>query len=168
MPLEIERKFLLPEYPEELIRTGELIIRSEQEIDQTYLALHEDQELRVRKIRDAASGNVTFTHTFKKGFGLSREEVEVSISEGLYEQITGIHRAIPLTKRRVTAEWNGIVLEIDRYDQIDLMVLEVEFASETEAREFQPPQWFGPDISTDKRYSNKKVWRELQQSRRPQ
>lgn len=99
---------------------------------------------------------------------MSREEVEVSISEGLYEQITGIHRAIPLTKRRVTAEWNGIVLEIDRYDQIDLMVLEVEFASETEAREFQPPQWFGPDISTDKRYSNKKVWRELQQSRRPQ
>lgn len=162
MPLEIERKFLLPEYPDELIREGQLVVRSEQAIDQTYLALHEDQELRVRKIEDLHTGEVRFTHTFKKGFGLAREEVEVSISEGIYRQITAIHQTVPLTKRRVTAEWNGIVVEIDGYDQIDLTVLEVEFDSEEQALAFHPPAWFGPDISTDKRYSNKKVWSDLQ------
>ncbi|MGG6310898.1 CYTH domain-containing protein [Paenibacillus macerans] len=162
MPLEIERKFLLPEYPERWIKEGQLVVRSEQAIDQTYLALHEDQELRVRRIEDLRTGEVHFTHTFKKGFGLSREEVEVTISEGIYRQITGIHRAIPLTKRRVTAEWGGTVVEIDCYDQLDLTVLEVEFETEDQAREFQAPAWFGPDISTNKEYSNKKVWSDLQ------
>ncbi|MFD1174988.1 CYTH domain-containing protein [Paenibacillus puldeungensis] len=164
MSLEIERKFLLPEFPDGLIEEGKIIIQSEQLIDQTYLALHEDQELRVRKIKDLQSGTVEYTHTFKKGFGLAREEVEVSISAGIYEEITGIHKAVPLTKRRVTARWNGIVIEIDCYDQIQLMVLEVEFKSEAEALAFEPPGWFGPDISTEKQYSNKKVWRDLQQS----
>ncbi|WP_059046913.1 CYTH domain-containing protein [Paenibacillus rubinfantis] len=164
MPLEIERKFLLPTYPEQLIREGVLEVRSEHAIDQTYLALHEDQELRVRRIEDLRTGEIQYTHTFKRGFGLSREEVEVSISEGLYAQITGIHQAIPLTKRRVTAVWDKRTVEIDVYDQIDFIVLEVEFDSEEEARSFVPPEWFGPDISTDKRYSNKKVWSDLQRS----
>lgn len=166
MSLEIERKFLLPTYPEHLIREGGLVVRSEHAIDQTYLALHEDQELRVRRIENLRTGEVQYTHTFKRGFGLSREEVEVSISEGLYAQITGIHRAVPLTKRRVTAEWGKHTVEIDVYDQIDFIVLEVEFDSEEDARAFVPPAWFGPDISTDKRYSNKKVWSDLQRSKK--
>jgi CYTH domain-containing protein len=162
LSLEIERKFLLPAYPEQLIREGALVVRSEHAIDQTYLALHEDQELRVRRIEDLRTGEIQYTHTFKRGFGLSRKEVEVSISEGLYEQIIAIHQAIPLTKRRVTAEWDKRTVEIDVYDQIDFIVLEVEFSSEEEARSFEPPAWFGPDISTSKEYSNKKVWRDLQ------
>ncbi|WP_068787183.1 CYTH domain-containing protein [Paenibacillus phocaensis] len=166
MPLEIERKFLLPAYPEHWIQKGELMVRSEHAIDQTYLALHEDQELRVRRIEDLHTGEVQYTHTFKRGFGLSREEVEVSISEGLYSQIIGIHQAIPLTKRRVTAEWDKHTVEIDLYDQIDFIVLEVEFGSEEEAQSFVPPDWFGPDISTDKRYSNKKVWSDLQRRKK--
>jgi CYTH domain-containing protein len=166
LSLEIERKFLLPAYPEQLIREGELVVRSEHAIDQTYLALHEDQELRVRRIEDLRTGEIQFTHTFKRGFGLSREEVEVSISEGLYQQIIGIHQAIPLTKRRVTAEWDKRTVEIDVYDQIDFIVLEVEFSSEEEARSFEPPAWFGPDISTNKEYSNKKVWSDLQRSKK--
>ncbi len=166
MPMEIERKFLLPAYPEHLIREGELIVRSEHAIDQTYLALHEDQELRVRRIEDLRTGEIQYTHTLKRGFGLSREEVEVSISEGMYAQITGVHQAVPLTKRRVTAEWDKLTVEIDVYDQIDFIVLEVEFGSEEEARAFVAPDWFGPDISTDKRYSNKKVWSDLQRSKK--
>lgn len=162
MSFEIERKFLLQEIPQSLIEEGELQLQSEHRIEQTYLALAGDQELRVRKIKDLATGEVTYTHTFKKGHGLLREEVEYEISEGIYEQITGIHQAVPLTKNRVTANWNGRIIEVDLYDQIDLMVLEVEFASEEEAVGFTPPDWFGLDISTNKEYSNKKVWKELQ------
>lgn len=165
MPLEIERKFLLPEYPKALIEEGSIVIVKEQVIDQTYLALDGDQELRVRKIKDLATGNVTYTHTYKRGFGLSREEVEYDISAGLYEQMIHSRGAIPLVKKRITAQWNGILIEIDDYRQIDMLVLEVEFASEEEANGFVAPDWFGRDISTDKQYSNKKVWRELQRKK---
>ncbi|GIO85846.1 CYTH domain-containing protein [Paenibacillus faecis] len=162
MALEIERKFLLPEYPKTLLEEGVIEVLKEQVIDQTYLALDGDQELRVRKIKDLATGDVTYTHTFKRGFGLAREEIEYDISAGLYEQMIHICRAVPLVKKRLTARWNGIQIEIDSYHQIQMAVLEVEFGSEEEATGFVPPDWFGPDISTDKQYSNKRIWRELQ------
>ena len=162
MALEIERKFLLPEYPKTLLEEGVIEVLKEQVIDQTYLALDGDQELRVRKIKDLATGDVTYTHTFKRGFGLAREEIEYDISAGLYEQMIHIRRAVPLVKKRLTARWNGIQIEIDSYHQIQMAVLEVEFGSEEEATSFVPPDWVGPDISTDKQYSNKRIWRELQ------
>ncbi|WP_141505246.1 CYTH domain-containing protein [Paenibacillus luteus] len=162
MSLEIERKFLLPEFPVALIEEAKLKVISEHRIEQTYLAMDESQELRVRRIVDLASGEVSYTHTFKLGNGLSREEIEYAISEGIYEQIVKAFGFIPLTKNRVTAEWQGGIVEIDTYDQIELSVLEVEFESEEAANSFMAPEWFGKDISTERQYSNKKVWRELQ------
>lgn len=164
MPLEIERKFL-PESLDSVIHQGKLKIRSEQRIEQTYLAIDEQQELRMRRITNLATGEVEFTHTFKKGNGLSREEIEYSISEGIYEQLAKVHQAVPLTKNRITAEWEGRFIEIDCYDQLELTVLEVEFDSEEEANVYVPPDWFGRDISSEKQYSNKTVWTKLQQQR---
>ncbi|SEO83781.1 CYTH domain-containing protein [Paenibacillus sp. OV219] len=163
MALEVERKFLLPAYPEAHVQSGELVILLEQRIEQTYLAIADGQELRVRRIVDLATNNVHFTHTFKSGGGLVREEIEYDISQGLYEQVMQALQAIPLTKNRITARWNDTTtVEIDIYDQIQLTVLEVEFESEVEALAFTSPDWFGPDISSAKEYSNKKVWRDLQ------
>lgn len=163
MSLEIERKFLLPGSPSLLIEETKLKVRSEHRIEQTYLAMDENQELRVRRIVDLASNEVTFTHTFKLGNGLSREEIEYSISEGIYEQVVKAFGFVPLTKNRLTAEWDGRVIEIDTYDQIELSVLEVEFDSEEAANAFIAPEWFGKDISSERQYSNKTVWRKLQE-----
>jgi len=165
MSLEIERKFLLPEHPTALIEGNNLKVLSEQRIEQTYLAIDENQEIRVRRIVDLASGDVSYTHTFKLGNGLSREEVEYSISNSIYEQVVKAFGFVPLTKNRVTAEWDGRIIEIDTYDQIELSVLEVEFDSEEAANAFAAPAWFGKDISSERQYSNKKVWRELQSNR---
>ncbi|MDQ8738955.1 CYTH domain-containing protein [Paenibacillus sp. LHD-38] len=165
MSLEIERKFLLSEFPSALVEEAKLKVLSEQRIEQTYLAIDENQELRVRRIVDLASGEVTYTHTFKLGNGLLREEIEYSISESIYGQVIKAFGFVPLTKNRITAEWNGRVIEIDTYDQIELSVLEVEFDSEEAANTFQAPDWFGKDISSERQYSNKKVWRELQENR---
>ncbi|GGG07578.1 adenylate cyclase [Paenibacillus albidus] len=162
MALEIERKFLLPEYPERLIKAGELKILTRQTMDQTYLAIDGAQELRVRKITDLDTGKITYTHTFKDGKGISREEVEYSISAGLYNQMIEAVRAIPLIKTRLTGNWNGTIVEIDVYTQLELAVLEVEFDSLEEAESFQAPAWFGKDVSVERQYSNKTVWKELQ------
>lgn len=165
MSLEIERKFLLAAFPDERVSEGKLQLISNHRIEQTYLALDEDQELRVRRLVDVESGAIEYTHTFKRGIGISREEVEYSISASIYDQVMAAFGALPLTKNRITAKWEGLVVEIDCYDQIALIVVEVEFASLEEAESFVPPAWFGKDISTSKEYSNKKVWRELQRSK---
>ncbi|MCA0758722.1 CYTH domain-containing protein [Paenibacillus sp. N4] len=165
MSLEIERKFLLAESPATVIEEQRLKVLSEQRIEQTYLAMDETQELRVRRIVDLASGEVSFTHTFKLGNGLSREEIEYSISESIYEQVVKAFGFVPLTKNRITAEWAGRIVEIDIYDQIQLAVAEIEFDSEEAANAFAAPAWLGKDISSERQYSNKRVWRELQGAR---
>ncbi|NGZ75198.1 CYTH domain-containing protein [Saccharibacillus alkalitolerans] len=162
MAMEIERKFLLDRKPDELIAEGAFTRRTRQVIEQTYLALDEQQEIRVRRLVDADTGAVEYTHTFKQGNGMSREEVEYSITESIYEQLFRASGAVPLTKTRTTGEWNGITVELDRYDQLNLTVAEVEFDSLEEAESFVPPEWFGEDISSKREYSNKKVWRDLQ------
>ncbi|MFD1775381.1 CYTH domain-containing protein [Paenibacillus rhizophilus] len=162
MEMEIERKFLLPEFPQQLVQEGKLNIHSRQRIEQTYLAMDGPQELRVRKIENLASGEVHYTHTFKNGLGISREEIEYDISQGLYEQMIRAVRAVPLIKERITGEWNGVTVEIDIYDQLKLSVVEVEFHSLEEAQSFEAPEWFGQDVSEEKKYSNKTVWKELQ------
>lgn len=165
MSLEIERKFLLAESPGTVIERQNLKVLSEQRIEQTYLAMDETQELRVRRIVDLGSGEVSYTHTFKLGNGLSREEIEYSISEGIYEQVVKAFGFVPLTKNRITAEWQGRIVEIDIYDQIQLAVAEIEFDSEEAANGFAAPAWLGKDISSERQYSNKRVWRELQGAR---
>jgi adenylate cyclase len=161
--LEIERKFLLTETPSRLIAEGKLKVHMERRIEQTYLALDSDQEFRVRKLTDLATGEVSFTHTFKQGNGISREEFEVDISESIYGQFVRAFGAVPLTKNRITADWEGITVEIDTYDQLALAVAEVEFASEADAHAFVAPDWFGKDISSERQYSNKTVWKQLQE-----
>lgn len=162
MAMEIERKFLLPEYPEHLIQEGQLKVLTRHSIDQTYLAIEDGQELRVRRITDLDTGEVTFTHTFKDGKGISRQEIEYSISEGIYTQMIDAVKAVPLVKERITGVWNGTTVEIDLYTQLELSVLEVEFDSLEEAESFNPPEWFGKDVSVEKQYSNKTVWKQLQ------
>ncbi|MCU6710252.1 CYTH domain-containing protein [Paenibacillus sp. J5C_2022] len=162
MGMEIEKKYLLPQQSLDKLDSGELALVSEQRIEQTYIAIDEQQELRVRRITDMAAGEVSYTHTFKRGNGLVREEVEYDISEGIYEQVMNAFGYTPLTKNRLTAQWNGRTVEIDMYDQIQLAVLEVEFASVEEAEAFVAPEWFGEDISSQKQYSNKTVWKQLQ------
>ena len=164
MPLEIERKFLLERSVPKLVEEEGVSVRSEVRIEQTYLALDDSQEIRVRRIADVETGEVTYTHTFKKGNGMTREEVEYGISEKIYEQLFRAARAVPLTKNRITAEWNGLTFEIDRYDQLGLTVVEVEFDSEEEANRFQAPEWFGRDIGDEKQYGNKTIWRKLQET----
>ncbi|PWV99526.1 CYTH domain-containing protein [Paenibacillus cellulosilyticus] len=160
--LEIESKFLLENDPKQLIEDGVITFVSEQRIEQTYLAIDEQQEVRVRRLVDLTSNEVHYTHTFKSGNGLIREEIEYEITASIYEQLMSGRKLIPLTKNRITAKWDDRVVEIDIYDQIQLSVVEVEFDSEDAAHAFVPPAWFGKDIGSERQYSNKKVWRDLQ------
>lgn len=163
MSLEVERKFLLPHYPQDLIEDGTIEVLSVQHIEQLYLALAPGEELRLRKLTDRSTDIPAFMLTYKNGAGIVRTEVEQPITQSLYDELIGKFQPIPLIKERTTAKMvdSGTVIEIDRYDHLPLVVVEVEFMSEDEAKRFTPPVWFGPDISTNKQYSNKEMWRQL-------
>jgi len=146
--IEIERKFLLPEPPNhDRLGPGT-------HIRQGYLAEEGSVEVRVRITDDASSVTV------KAGSGLSRTEVDVAISaeqaEALWPHTAG--RRIEKTRHRVALDDDKpeYVGEIDIYDgTLDgLCVAEVEFTSEAVAASFDPPDWFGRELTGDPAWSN--------------
>lgn len=161
MGTEIEKKYLLPAFPEALLQTKELTLISKKHIYQTYLAFSDKEEIRVRQLIDY-EGNSTFTHTFKSGHGLVRQEIEYNISEEVYRQLLANTQLVPLEKIRTTVEQQGFHYEIDEYKQIDLLVVEVEFADESAAHSFQPPSWFGRELGQEEEFRNKSLWIGLQ------
>jgi adenylate cyclase len=161
MGAEIERKYLLPAFPEAEIANKELTLLSKQYIYQTYLAFSEDQEIRVRKLVDS-SGESHFTHTFKSGHGMVREEIEYNITAPIYSQLLERTGLIPLEKIRTTLEAGGFTFEIDAYKQIDLLVVEVEFPDLEAAQRFKAPSWFGRELGSEEEFRNKSMWVQLQ------
>lgn len=162
MNREIERKFLLPVYPSELIERGSLIVLSRKTIEQTYLALMDTEEIRVRKLTSSEGKEPVYTHTFKRGNGLSREEVEYEIAPAIYDQLLSCTGKAPLIKTRTKVQDGGFVFEIDEYHQYDLMTVEVEFAGEDEALRFAAPSWFGQEVGSQQEYRNKQLWASVQ------
>jgi adenylate cyclase len=147
MTTEIERRFVLIDAP------GADVLGEGEELRQGYVAEEDDVVVRIRiGTRDA-------TLTVKAGGGLSRTEVEVSISkeeaEALWPHTDG--RRIHKTRHRVGGpELGDHVADIDVYAGAlaGLYTAEVEFDSEREASVFVPPEWFGREVTGEAKWSN--------------
>jgi CYTH domain-containing protein len=141
---EIERKFLLRERP------GPEVLGPGTTLRQGYLAEEGDVEVRLR-VEDGAA-----TLTVKAGRGRSRTEVEVPVdpadAEALWAHTGG--RRIDKVRHRVPVP--GGVAEVDVYGGAlaGLLVAEVEFDSEAASEAFEPPAWFGPEVSGERGWSN--------------
>ena len=149
--MEIERKFLLRSLPPGLDDApAQLIV-------QGYLALtQEGVEVRVRR-----KGGKHFL-TVKHGGGLSRTEVELPLPETGFDALWPLTAGRRLRKtRRELPGPDGLTVEVDLYeDALDgLQVAEVEFPDEAAAERFQPPGWFGREITGDAEYRNETLTR---------
>jgi CYTH domain-containing protein len=146
MALEIERKFLVEQVP------PEVEIGSETEIAQGYLATGEAQ-VRLRR-----QGNATLL-TAKRGRGLARDEVEITLASEPFEELWPLTEGRRLEKSRLTTMVDGRTVEIDVYKGrlAGLIVAEVEFDDVEAARAFSPPPWFSRELSDDARYSNQRL-----------
>ena len=146
---EIERKFLVPEPPPELRRWPST------RIEQGYLAVGADgTEVRVRR-RDGKA-----TLTVKGGRGRSRAEEEIDIDVERFERLWPLTDGRRLEKARyVIPGAGGLELEVDVYAGAlaGLTVAEVEFAGEEEASAFEPPDWFGREVTDDARFKNQRL-----------
>ena len=142
---EIERKFLVRKLP------GDLTSYPNNEISQGYLvSLDDGTQVRLRK-----SGE-RFLLTFKRGTGNVREEREVELTAKQFDALWPATAGKRLVKTRYEIPLGDRVLEIDVYhDRHEgLVVAEVEFDDEESAKNFQPPDWLGDDVTGDPRYSN--------------
>jgi CYTH domain-containing protein len=147
--IEIERKFLVAEPPSDLDRWPSSAI------EQGYVAIAADgTEVRVRRRRGAAE------LTIKSGGGRARAEEEIAIESDRFERLWPLTegRRIEKTRYEVDAD-AGATIELDVYaGALDgLVVAEVEFDSEAAADAFEPPDWFGAEVTDDARYKNQRL-----------
>jgi adenylate cyclase len=141
--VEVERKFLVTDPPAIDAAAGD-------EIDQGYLATGTDGEVRLRR----KAGRHLLTA--KRGSGLAREEAEIEIDEQRFEELWPLTAGRRLRKRRHALPNDDLTIEIDVYagDLDGLIVAEIEFLSEEDARAFDPPDWLGEEVTWDRRYLN--------------
>lgn len=146
---EIERKFLINTLPEAMDLSGYACY----EIEQAYIS--RNPTIRIRKL------NETHIFTFKQAAtgadGLERFEFERELSRAEYENLLSKTEGYIIKKKRyIIPLENGLKAELDIYeDQLEgFMNVEVEFGSVEGAKAFEAPEWFGEEVTHDRRYSN--------------
>lgn len=150
--MEIERKFLIVRMPEHLEQY------EKKEIEQGYLCM--EPVVRIRK------SNEMYYMTYKSrlnmkensaDIALSCEEVELPLTKEAYEHLRNKTDEHLVTKTRYLIPIEGnYTAELDVFHGCleGLIFAEVEFEDTEGAALFVPPDWFGKDVSFDKRYKN--------------
>ena len=145
--MEIERKFLVKALPEQLETF------SRHRIEQAYLCT--DPVLRIRRKDDQ------YILTYKGPGFLMREEHEFPLKEASYQQLLKKVEGNVICKWRYCIPYGEYVIELDVFDPpfAPLVLAEVEFSTEEEASLFDPPVWFGEDVTYDSAYTNAAISR---------
>lgn len=159
--MEIERKYLLKELPENLNEY------SYHDIEQGYL--NTNPVVRVRK-QDS-----TYYLTYKGGGMMAREEYNLPLTESGYYHLREKADGNIISKRRylipienpafqddfVPPKDLALTIELDVFDKpfAPLIMAEVEFDSIEMANAFIPPVWFGEDVTLDPAYHNSNMSR---------
>ena len=143
--VERERKFLIETTPDDLAIAATIPLR------QGYLAADERRSIRVR---DAGADGCTLT--VKAGSGVERTELEWSITrpefEAAWPHTDG--QRVDKTRHRIPFADHVIELDVFAGDLDGLVLAEVEFDSIEASESFEPPAWFGRDVTDDGRYTN--------------
>ena len=139
--MEIERKFTISEMPD-------LAKYSFHILEQGYL--NTDPVVRVRKEDD------TYYLTYKGKGMLAREEYNLPLTKEAYEHLVEKADGIVIRKKRYLIPYEQYTIELDIFEKPyeSLVIAEVEFESEEQAKKFSPPSWFDKDVTYDRCYHN--------------
>jgi CYTH domain-containing protein len=141
--MEIERKFLLKNIPENLEKY------ESKKIAQGYLCTA--PVVRIRRSND------DYYLTYKGAGLMSREEYNLPLTRESYEHLLPKIDGLLIAKTRYLIPlWDGLTAELDIFEDelAPLSLVEVEFETEEVANSFTPPDWFGEDVTQDGRYHN--------------
>ena len=156
--MEIERKYIPKTLPENLAQY------KHHKIEQAYL--NTAPVVRIRK-----QDNEYFL-TYKGGGMMAREEYNLpfvlhafakalfallSLNEKSYNHLLTKADGNIITKTRYYIPiHNGLTAELDIFEGkfTNMTLVEVEFSSIDKANSFNPPEWFGKDVTHDGRFHN--------------
>ena len=146
--MEIERKYLVSAPPEDYLSWD---CRS---IEQAYLCT--DPVVRVRRDGDK------YYMTYKSKGLLAREEYNLPLTKEAYTHLLTKADGNILTKKRYLIPVPGredLTVEFDVFEGkfAGLMLAEIEFTSEEDAREFPPLSWFDRDVTWSGEYQNSRL-----------
>lgn len=148
-PKEIERKFVVTDLPEGLNLAEFDCVK----IDQGYLAVDERGAVRLRRKGEK------FFITYKGApttHEAERIEREPELTREQFETLWPATIGRRIEKTRYMIPFGDRMIELDLFegDNAGHMLAEVEFISRTQSDNFQPPEWFGLEVTADKRYGN--------------
>lgn len=154
--MEIEKKFLVKKVPEHLEQY------EKREIEQGYLCTK--PVVRIRK------SNEDYILTYKNNEGINENlcsmasvchEVELPLNKESYDHLKSKVDGFLVSKTRYLLPLQenagqNLTAELDIFhNQLKgLVMVEVEFSDVNAMEQFLPPDWFGEEVSQDKRYSN--------------
>jgi len=146
-PEEIERKFLVAELPVGLESFPNA------DVQQGYIAVEGEVEVRLRRKGERCYETV-------KGPGsLSRLELEIELEAAQLEALWPATEGRRVFKRRYRVPHGPHIVELDVYHGglEGLTTAEVEFESVEASTAFEPPPWFGREVTRDGRLKNRNL-----------
>lgn len=150
--MEIERKFLIDEFP------GDLPLIKEAEVFQGYLSV--DPVVRIRSSRTALGTG--YVLCFKGNGTLARQETEIDIDEKTFGELENLLKAPMIRKDyKVYALPDGHKLECSLVDQdtpTSFLFAEVEFETIEEAQAWCPPAFLSREVTEDRSYGMAGYW----------
>ena len=140
--MEIERKFLLKELPENLESY------SVRHLEQGYLCTA--PVVRIRRDNDK------YELTYKGKGCMVREEHNLPLTKEAYKHLREKIDGRLIVKKRYMIPLEKYTIELDVFegDLAPLTLAEVEFSSEDDAKNFVAPDWFAEDVTFSKLYHN--------------
>lgn len=142
--MEIERKFLIKELPDNIDEYKFHII------EQGYLST--EPVVRVRRSDDE------YYMTYKGSGMLVREEYNLPLTKESYDHLIKKADGNIISKKRylIPIENTKLTIELDVFEKpfAPLVMAEVEFESVEQADEFVKPEWFLEEVTHDRRYHN--------------
>ena len=141
--MEIERKFLISQLPENLDSY------QHKEIEQGYLST--EPVLRIRR------QDTEYWVTYKSAGMMSREEYNLPLNQASYEHLREKIDGLLISKTRYLIPYDDkLTIELDIFhgDLEPLIMAEVEFDTEKEANAFVAPDSFVEEVTYSGKYHN--------------
>lgn len=161
--MEIERKFLVKKLPDNLSSYSFHLI------EQAYL--NTNPVIRIRRQDE------DYYLTYKGKGLLAREEYNLPLNKESYYHLLEKADGNIISKKRyliplVHPDFRGtltadspssLLIELDIFEApfCPLIIAEVEFTSETAAKAFIPPDWFGQEVTENPAYHNSNLSRQV-------
>lgn len=135
--------------------------------NQAYISVEPEVRIRSKTVESAIYDKCSTTYALCiKGSGtLTRHEIQRSITKEEFEALKEVgnltekmfirkyYYSIPIDKYLLT------VSIVDEGTNTEFCYGEIEFKSEKEALDFNPPEWFGKEVTDDLNYKMKNYWK---------